>query len=88
MILLKNINTDKLQNGMIMSIAQAMGCKYKMPVMEKNKYLENGMEEVDEDKFWKEQDRIYKKYNLEFTKYMNDVFEWLYDHDYLEDRDD
>lgn len=86
MYILKNIDACELENGMIIAIAQAMGYEYDMPTMERNKYLKKDMTEEDDIKFWEEQEKIREKYNIEFSKYMDDVFDWLYENNYLEDK--
>lgn len=88
MRILKNIDIDELENGMIIAIAQAMGYEYNMPVMERNKYLKRDMTEEDEIKFWKEQEKIRDKYDIIFREYMDDIFDWLKENNYLEVDDD
>lgn len=88
MRILKNIDAGELQNGMIISIAQAMGYEYNMPVMERNKYLKNDMTEEDDIKFWEEQEKIRERYYIIFREYMNDVFEWLKENGYMEEIND
>jgi len=85
MYILKNIDACELENGMIIAIAQVMGYEYDMPTMERNKYLKKDMTEEDDIKFWKEQEKIQDRYNIIFKEYMDDVFEWLKENDYMEE---
>lgn len=83
---LKNIKLEYLTNGDIISLAKYLGCNYKEPSMKMNKYVMSYSDHQKE--FLEEQEKINKKYDIEYTKYMYDVVEWLYEHNYLEDRDD
>lgn len=83
---LKNIKLEYLTNGDIMSLAKYLGCDCQEPLMEMNKYAMNYLEH--EKEFEEEQERINKEYYIKFYKYIDDVIDWLYDHDYLEDRED
>ena len=85
---LKNIDIEKLENGMIISIAQAMGYKYDIPKREDNKYFKRIMTNTESEYFWEEEDRINKKYYAEFMNYLDDVIDWLEENNYLEVEDD
>ena len=83
---LKNIKLEYLTNGDIISLAQYLGCDYEEPVMKINKYIMDYPEH--EKEFEEEQEKNSKEYNMKFDKYMDDVIDWLYNHNYLEDKDD
>ena len=83
---LKNIKLEYLTNRDIISLAEYLGCNYKEPSMRINKYVTNYSDHQEE--FLEEQEKIDKEYNIEYTKYMHNVIEWLYKHDYLEGRED
>jgi hypothetical protein len=83
---LKNIKLEYLTNGGIICLAKCLGCNYKEPLIRTNRYVINYSDHQEE--FLEEQEKINKEYDIEYTKYMDNVVEWLYEHDYLEDRED
>ena len=84
---LKNVNLDAITSNDIVNIAVCVGCNYPQPIPDINKFWhEYGDGKMN--KFLEEQQRIKMDYGIKFRMYLHDVIQWLYDHDYLEDRDD
>lgn len=86
MWLLKNIDINKLPDLLMTDIALAMGYKKSMPEGKVNKYYYKYKINPKDKDFWKEQFRIGEEYSIEYEKYMNDVFEWLKENGYMEDK--
>ena len=85
MWLLKNIDINKLPDLLMIDIALAMGYKKSMPEGKVNKYYYKYKINPKDKDFWEEQFRIGKEYFIEYEKYMDDVFEWLKENDYMEE---
>lgn len=84
MLYLKNVSLNDLDSYDITGLAEHFGCDLECPSIGYNKYC------LDEDneKFLEEQKTIFEDWEKRFDKYMEDIIQWLYDHDYLEDKEE
>ena len=81
----------------IINIANNLGCNFKEPIMEENKYTiiinkggKRDIESIDPellDKEMKEYERINKEYKNKWNRYINSVLNWLVDNNYMMELD-
>ena len=84
MLKIKNSEWQYFSNGVIIEIANELGCPCKYPEIERNKFLtleyakyEHITDFTTQEEYDKEVERVNKINNERFDEYMNNIIEWL-----------
>lgn len=90
MLKIKNNEWQYFSNGLIIEIANELGCPYKYPEIEQNKFLTSEYVKYEyitdfttQEEYDKEVERVNKINNERFDEYMNNIIEWLKEEGYI-----
>ena len=85
---LKNIFLENLTNDTVFNIAFNLGCPIELPKIEINKYCYYGNIDINSKEFQQEQERCININKKRMDQFKQDIFDWLIENNYLEDRED
>ena len=87
---LKNIFLENLTNDTVYNIAFNLGCPFHYPEIEINKYLTKKLtgDFIKTKDFQQEIERCNKVNEERLNQFEDNIFNWLKDNDYLEEKDE
>lgn len=90
MLKIKNSEWQCFSNGLIMEIANELGCPYEYPELEWNKFLTSEFlkykyitDFTTQEEYDAEEERVKKINDERFNEYMNNIIEWLKKEGYI-----
>lgn len=83
---LKNIFLENLTKDTVINIAFNLGCPIKHPKIEINKYCYYGNIDIHSKEFQQEQERCININEKKMDQFEQDIFDWLIENNYLEER--